>query len=107
MLGDGDAAACHFSVVDQQGGTRWEGSGLGCGFGGSIYRPVPDVDGNIFIEYSTGHYSGITVLRPVADGMSDFRSLPFSGSLDGRSARFGDAQLFDVEGVTGGMRSSR
>jgi hypothetical protein len=97
-MGELDAGSCRFAVVDQHGAVQWERGGAGCDFGGSIFRPAPDAHGNLFIEYSTLRYPGITVLRPVADGMSDFGSLPPSDTSDGNSGRFVDSQLFDVDG---------
>lgn len=44
------------------GATVMIGSLVTTGFGGSIFQP-PDADGNIFVQYSTGRYPGITVLR--------------------------------------------
>jgi len=87
------AASCDFFVVDRAGTYRWEyrsQNDLAC----SVAYPAiatPDAAGNLLIGYSSGRYPGVTVLRPVADGMDDLGTLP-------DTPRFGDSGTLDVDG---------
>lgn len=98
VVGDTPNAECAFSIVDGQQSVRWEGGGPGCAYGAHVVGSAPDADGNLFVEYSTERYSGVTALRPAGDGMDDFGTLPYSGTSDGNSGRFGDSSVADVEG---------
>ena len=77
---DEEEQRCGFAVVDAAGTTRWERSGSGCGIGMSAFVPAPDSIGNLLVQYSTVRYPGVTALRPTADGMNDFGSLPGDGT---------------------------
>ena len=94
----GEPGICFFSVVDAANTPRWERSGVGCPYGiGSVFAPAPDQAGNILIQYGTGRYPGVAVLRPTTDGMNDFGSLPGDGSEpNSDNHRFGDSVAYDV-----------
>ena len=91
---------CFFTVVDAAGTPRWEKTGVACTNGnGSVFTPAPDKAGNILIQYGTMRYSGVTVLRPVTDGIDDFGSLPSDGSDPNTDTdRFANSVAYDVDG---------
>lgn len=92
------------TIFDANGKELWSASapggyllypaGVEGGEQSDVDSPV-DAQGNIFLNYFVGQASGITVLRPTADGMDDFGSLP-DGSL--RFAGSFGARVEDVEG---------
>lgn len=95
----GEPGTCFFTVVDEANVPRWEHSGRGCLYGiGSVFVPAPDQAGNIFVRYGTGRYPGVAVLRPTAEGMNDFGTLP-SDPSDRNAAgyRFGDSVAYDID----------
>ena len=64
----------------------------------SAFAPAPDASGNLLVQYSTARYPGVTALRPTADGMNDFGSLPGDGADDAQPRnRFGDSVAYDVD----------
>ena len=88
------AGGCHFAVFDAAGTERWVHRVEGCPFGAFPVSPSPDSAGNMFLTYTTMRYPGVTVLRPMIDGLDDFGSLERPDVV----ARFFDSTTFDVDG---------
>ena len=61
---------------------------------GSKVRTALDKSGNVFLDYNPGRYNGVIVLRPVAGGFANFRTLPTPGDFNGR---FYFAELSDAD----------
>lgn len=98
-LHDPGQQACHFTVYDAAGASRWEERGDDCPVAGWTYQPSPDAAGNLFVGYRGSRRAGVMVLRPVPDGMEDFSSLLHLDSDAGSSrGRFSDSTVYDVDG---------
>lgn len=90
------SGTCRFFAYDNTGNLQWEYSGAGCEFGMAPSDGPMDSSGNLFVEYTTGRYSRVTVLSPTEDGFESFGSLP-GGEGWPTSMRFYDSRPYDVE----------